>query len=178
MGERDDRSRHITDAGFAMNRYSIALLLLLANVSIASAAQSTYAYPASNAAATAPAPKPATSNFPPIRQRAGILVDLKGRGLYNFGGDDIGKSNCSGQCILLWPPILADAGAQPKGDFTLVVRDDGQKQWAWKGRPLYRWVSDKKRGDAGGDGVNGMWHLARLQPAVPELTPEAVKPAH
>jgi len=157
-----------------MTRYSIALILLLANISIASAA--TTATPAA-APAAATAPKPATSDFPPIRQRGGILVDLKGRGLYTFGGDEVGKSNCSGQCNLLWPPILADANAKPKAEFTLVTRDDGQKQWAWKGRPLYRWVSDKKRGDAGGDGVNGMWHLARLQPTVPQYAPEPVKPA-
>ena len=155
-----------------MTKYSIALILLFANASIAAAAQATA--PAATNAAVAPAAKP-VSDLPPIRQRAGILVDIKGRGLYNYGGDEPGKSNCSGQCILLWPPIVADAGAKPKGDFTLVVRDDGQKQWAWKGRPLYRWVSDKKRGDAGGDGVNGMWHLARLQPAIPEYAPEPVK---
>jgi predicted lipoprotein with Yx(FWY)xxD motif len=151
------------------------LISLLASASFATVAQATYtATPAAAApASTAPAAPP--SNAPPIRQRNGILVDLKGRGLYNFGGDDEGKSNCSGQCILLWPPIIADAGAKPKGDFTLVTRDDGQKQWAWKGKPLYRWVSDKKRGDAGGDGVNGMWHLARLQAAVPEYVPAPVK---
>jgi len=158
-----------------MTRYSIALILLFANASIASAAQ-TYTYPpASNNATAAAAPKPAPSDLPPIRQRGGILVDLKGRGLYYFGGDDPGKSNCSGQCILLWPPIIADANAKPKGEFSLVVRDDGQKQWAWKGKPLYRWVSDRKRGDAGGDGVNGVWHLARLQPAVPQYAPEPTK---
>lgn len=151
-----------------MTRYSIALILLFANASLAATAQST-------APTATPAARPATSDLPPIRQRAGILVDLKGRGLYNYGGDEPGKSNCSGQCILLWPPIVADAGAKPRGEFTLVVRDDGKKQWAWKGRPLYRWVSDQKRGDAGGDGVNGMWHLARLQPAVPEYAPEPVK---
>ena len=153
-----------------MIKPSIALMMLLASVSLPAAAQYTYSTPAA-----APAAKPTTTDFPPIRQRNGILVDLKGRGLYNYGGDDPGKSNCSGQCILLWPPIIADAGARPKGDFTLVVRDDGQKQWAWKGKPLYRWVSDHKRGDAGGDGVNGVWHLARVQPAVPEYTPAPVK---
>ena len=157
-----------------MTRYRIALILLLANASAALAVQPTYPSAPAATAAPAAAAKPMLSSDPPIRQRAGILVDLKGRGLYNFGGDDPGKSNCSGQCILLWPPILASAEARPKGDFTLVVRDDGQKQWAWKGKPLYRWVSDKKRGDAGGDGVNGMWHLARL-PVVPEFAPEPVK---
>lgn len=158
-----------------MIRYSLSLILVLASATAQAVAPTTPAAAADNAAAAAP--KPAATSFPPIRQRAGILVDLKGRGLYTYGGDDVGKSNCSGQCILLWPPIVADADAKAKGDFTLVVRDDGKRQWAWKGHPLYRWVSDKKRGDAGGDGVNGVWHLARIQPTVPQYAPEPVKPS-
>jgi predicted lipoprotein with Yx(FWY)xxD motif len=157
-----------------MNTLRIAPILLLAVVSLASAAQTPTTPAASTPAAAA---KPAVApGYPPIRQRNGILVDLKGRGLYNYGGDDPGKSNCSGQCILLWPPIVADAGAQPRGDFSLVQRDDGRMQWAWRGRPLYRWLSDTKRGDAGGDGVNGMWHLVRIDPAVPQYAPGPVKP--
>ncbi|MGN8186461.1 hypothetical protein ACTJLD_10810, partial [Burkholderia sp. 22088] len=35
------------------------------------------------------------------------------------------------------------------------------KQWAYRGRPLYRWKQDRKPGDAGGDGIGGMWHVAR-----------------
>ena len=158
-----------------MNATSLSLILLLASASTATAAVATAPTPATESVATATAPKPATSDFPPIRQRNGILVDIKGRGLYTFGGDDPGKSNCSGQCILLWPPIVVEGNAKPKGEFTIVNRDDGKRQWAWKGRPLYRWVSDKKRGDAGGDGVNGIWHLARIQPTVPHYTPEPVK---
>ncbi|MDR8769500.1 hypothetical protein FEP86_05563 [Burkholderia multivorans] len=33
-------------------------------------------------------------------------------------------------------------------------------QWAYNGRPLYRWKMDRKAGDAGGDGVGGVWHVA------------------
>ncbi|KFN41056.1 COG4315 family predicted lipoprotein [Arenimonas oryziterrae] len=106
---------------------------------------------------------------PPIRQRAGILVDIKGRGLYTFDGDKTpGRSSCNNQCRLLWPPILAEADAQPKPPFTLVVRDDGTRQWAYRGKPLYRWASDYKRGDAGGDGVSGVWHLVRVTAAAPK----------
>ena len=28
------------------------------------------------------------------------------------------------------------------------------------GKPLYTWTKDKKPGDATGDGVNKVWHLA------------------
>ena len=109
---------------------------------------------------------------PPIRQREGILVDLKGRGLYTYDGDwDRTRSLCNDQCRLLWPPIFASAEAKPKGQFTIVNRQDGKKQWAYKGKALYRWVSDQKRGDAGGDGIMGVWHLVKLPPPIPSLTP-------
>jgi predicted lipoprotein with Yx(FWY)xxD motif len=52
----------------------------------------------------------------------------------------------------------------PRATFTLVKRDDGRYQWALDGRPLYRWTSDKKWGDAGGDGVADVWHLVKVAP--------------
>jgi predicted lipoprotein with Yx(FWY)xxD motif len=100
---------------------------------------------------------------PPIRKLDGHLVDLKGRGLYMWDGDVAGDSSqCNSQCRLLWPPLFADDNAVPKGPFNLVKRDDGRYQWALNGRPLYRWTSDKKWGDAGGDGVADMWHLVKV----------------
>ena len=105
------------------------------------------------------------SSDPPIRKLDGHLVDAKGRGLYTWDGDIAGStSQCNSQCRLLWPPLFADANAVPKGPFDLVKRDDGRYQWALKGRPLYRWASDRKWGDAGGDGVADMWHLVKVAP--------------
>ena len=102
---------------------------------------------------------------PPIRKLDGHLVDLKGRGLYIWDGDVKGNtSQCTAQCRLLWPPLFAEDNAVPKGHFTLVKRDDGRSQWALDGRPLYRWTSDKKWGDAGGDGVADVWHLVKVAP--------------
>ena len=108
---------------------------------------------------------PAAPGAPPIRKLDGHLVDLKGRGLYFWDGDVKGDSSqCNSQCRLLWPPLFADDNAVPKGPFNLVKRDDGRYQWALNGRPLYRWTSDKKWGDAGGDGVADMWHLVKVAP--------------
>lgn len=103
---------------------------------------------------------------PPFRQRGEILVEIKGRGVYTYDGDKVAnQSDCFAQCRLLWPPIYADDEAKPKGSFTILVRkDDGKRQWAFKGKPLYRWVSDVKRGDAGGDGVAGVWRLVKVLP--------------
>ena len=106
---------------------------------------------------------------PPFRQRGDILVEIKGRGVYTYDGDKVAnQSDCFAQCRLLWPPVYAEDDAKPKGSFTIFVRkDDGKRQWAFKGKPLYRWVSDKKRGDAGGDGVAGVWRLIKVAPKKP-----------
>jgi predicted lipoprotein with Yx(FWY)xxD motif len=90
-----------------------------------------------------------------------VLVDAKGMTLYTFDKDAAAKSACNGPCAANWPPLMADASAKPEGDYTLVTRDDGSKQWAYKGKPLYSWKNDKKPGDTTGDGFNGnVWHVA------------------
>jgi predicted lipoprotein with Yx(FWY)xxD motif len=50
---------------------------------------------------------------------------------------------------------------QPSAGYTIVVRDDGRKQWAYKGKPLYFWAKDTKVGDTTGDNVNNVWHIAK-----------------
>jgi predicted lipoprotein with Yx(FWY)xxD motif len=88
------------------------------------------------------------------------LVDAKGMTLYTFDKDSAGKSACNGKCAENWPPLLADSDASPPAGYSVLSRDDGQKQWAYKGKPLYGWVKDAKPGDTTGDGVNGSWHIA------------------
>jgi predicted lipoprotein with Yx(FWY)xxD motif len=89
------------------------------------------------------------------------LVDAKGMTLYVFDRDTAGKSACNGQCAQNWPPLAAPASAQAPADWTVVTRDDGSKQWAYKGKPLYTWTKDTKAGDVTGDGVNNVWHIAQ-----------------
>ena len=88
------------------------------------------------------------------------LVDGKGMTLYIFDRDTAGKSNCSGACITNWPALAAAADTKASGDWTVVARDDGGKQWAYKGKPLYTFSKDGKPGDVTGDGVNNVWHIA------------------
>jgi predicted lipoprotein with Yx(FWY)xxD motif len=107
---------------------------------------------------------PIAPEDPPFRKRDGILVEAKGRGVYTYDGDAVkNQSACFAQCRLLWPPMYAEDVAKPKGSFTIFTRtDDGRRQWAVNGKPLYRWSSDLKSGDAGGDGVAGVWHLVKV----------------
>ncbi|MFC1456682.1 hypothetical protein ACETIH_08145 [Microvirga arabica] len=88
------------------------------------------------------------------------LVDAKGMTLYTFDRDTAGKSACNGQCAQNWPPLMAAANASASGDWSVVTRDDGFKQWAYKGKPLYLWVKDTKPGEVTGDGVNNVWRVA------------------
>jgi len=88
------------------------------------------------------------------------LVDLNGMTLYVFDRDGTGKSTCNAQCSVNWPPLIADTDATASGNFSFITRDDGRQQWAYKGKPLYSWAKDKTPGDATGDGINNVWHLA------------------
>ena len=93
----------------------------------------------------------------------GALVGPNGMTLYTFDKDTAGngKSVCNGGCATNWPPFIAADSDKPAGDLTIVTRDDGKKQWAAKGWPLYYWVKDSKPGDKTGDGVNGTWKTAK-----------------
>ncbi len=106
----------------------------------------------------------ARENPIPVWSRNGLLVEQGGRGLYTFANDSTGQSACDRNCETLWPPMYAQADDKPSGPFTIARSFDGRPVWAWRGKPLYRWLSDRKRGDAGGDGVAGVWFLVRLTP--------------
>ena len=96
-----------------------------------------------------------------------VLADQNGMTLYTFDMDKKGAttSACVDKCIANWPPLLAADGAMAEGDWTLVdVTDAGgaaKKMWAYQGWPLYLWVKDTKPGDVTGDGVGGVWHVAK-----------------
>ena len=64
-----------------------------------------------------------------------VLTNDKGMTLYLFDKDSGGKSACNGPCAGNWPPLKASADAKPMGDYSTITRDDGSKQWAYKGRP-------------------------------------------
>ncbi|WP_106744945.1 COG4315 family predicted lipoprotein [Yoonia maritima] len=98
---------------------------------------------------------------PPATVAGGLLTDANGMSLYTFAPDSATSSECNGSCSNSWPPLTADVDAGETGAFTIITRDDGQLQWVYAGRPLYRWVNDKMPGDTTGDGIGGNWHLAR-----------------
>ena len=91
----------------------------------------------------------------------GVLVGPNQMTLYVFDRDTAGsgKSACNGGCATNWPPLMASKA--PGADYSVITRDDGKTQLAYKGKPLYYWVKDAKPGDKTGDGVNQVWRTAR-----------------
>ena len=97
----------------------------------------------------------------PAKKTGDVLTNPAGMTLYTFDKDAGGKSACNAGCAAKWPPFMAPADAKASGDYTVITRDDGSKQWAYKGKPLYLWVNDKKPGDTTGDKVGSVWHVVK-----------------
>ena len=71
----------------------------------------------------------------------------KGLTLYTYDKDAANKSNCSGDCAKNWLPLTPIAGAKAIPNWTILKREDGAKQWAHNGKPLYTYVGDKDGGE-------------------------------
>jgi predicted lipoprotein with Yx(FWY)xxD motif len=103
----------------------------------------------------------ANANDQPQWNSAGLLVAPNGMTLYTFDKDSTDKSACSGGCLAVWPAMVARDAATLKAPFTAIARDDGSKQVAFQGKPLYLYAADQKVGDATGDKSGGVWHVVR-----------------
>jgi len=103
------------------------------------------------------------ASSPPLAMKDGMLVTSKGLTVYTFDKDvpNSGKSACNGDCAVKWPPVLAQSGDQPQGAYTIVMRDDGRRQWAYRGKPVYTWPEDQEPGDKYGDNYNKVWHVIK-----------------
>ena len=104
----------------------------------------------------------AMANGIPNTNTAGTFADANGMALYTFAGDTTpGQSACVGDCATAWPALAAPADATPVGDWSIVARADGTRQWAFRGKPLYRFAKDTKPGEVNGKGADsGQWQTA------------------
>jgi predicted lipoprotein with Yx(FWY)xxD motif len=106
----------------------------------------------------------ATTMSAPTKMADGVLVGSNGMTLYTFDKDTAGngKSVCNGPCATNWPALMAADTDKATGAYSIVTRDDGKKQWAMNGKPLYYFIKDMKVGDKLGDGfLNNAWHVVK-----------------
>ena len=97
-----------------------------------------------------------------------ILTDSAGKSLYVFDKDQAGAmtSACTGACAARWPALTVTgtptAGPGVPGQLTAAGPSGGGSQVAWNGRLLYEYSGDQAPGDTNGDGVGGIWHVAKV----------------
>jgi predicted lipoprotein with Yx(FWY)xxD motif len=112
-----------------------------------------------------PPPKKETPKVPikfAETKRGTVLANSDGMTLYWFDRDDSGTtSTCDGKCTEKWIPLKAVDESKPQGDFTVMVRNDKSKMWAYRNRPLYTSRDDKAAGDVNGFDPANLWHIAR-----------------
>ena len=90
-----------------------------------------------------------------------LLRTPEGQSMYRSDADTDGKSHCVGECSKEWPPVVPSEGAKPIGDWTIITRSDGIKQWCYQQHPVYTYALDFP-GRSGGDGKGGVWHVVKL----------------
>ncbi|HEY6645075.1 hypothetical protein [Povalibacter sp.] len=78
--------------------------------------------------------------------------------LYIFKGEPAGRSLCDRGCTAVWPIVSADSNDEPVGLWSIVKRDDGRLQWAYRNSPVYTYFEDRPN-DAKGGGKNMDWYL-------------------
>ena len=88
-----------------------------------------------------------------------VLTTPDGMTVYIYDKEAEGSASCYGECAEEWPAVLAPADAKPFGEFSLVKRIDGTRQWAYRGKPLHFYHEDVAPGDAKGDNYEGFWHV-------------------
>ncbi len=114
-----------------------------------------------------PSDVPAQFGIYPVR--SGRMLALStGFSVYSYDKDTATKSNCTGACLRDWTPVLAAETAIAKGDWTIIQREPGIKQWAFRKKPLYTRVADDSARSLEGSDEPG-WHnvYAQLPPAYP-----------
>ena len=102
-----------------------------------------------------------------------IMANEKGMTLYTTILDqNPGKSACNDACAKQWPPFAAAADAAPVGDFSVIGRNDGSTQWAYRGKALYKFAGDVLAEDVNGIGVDKHFQpaLATRYPMPAEVT--------
>ena len=98
-----------------------------------------------------------------LKMSGPVIIDSAGKPVYTYDNDTMkGMSHCEGPCEAAWPPVKAAASAKPVGDFTIIGRSDGSKQWAYKDKPLYTYAKDTAGQPGAGEGPGMPWKLAKM----------------
>jgi predicted lipoprotein with Yx(FWY)xxD motif len=80
-----------------------------------------------------------------------VYANAQGMTLYTYAKDPPHASVCLAECAATWRPLIASPRAKIYGDWSIVKRPDGARQWAYQDKPLYTYVKDLDPGSIGGN---------------------------
>jgi predicted lipoprotein with Yx(FWY)xxD motif len=94
-----------------------------------------------------------------------VLANRRGRTLYSLSVEKHGRFICVAKCLSTWHPLTVPRRVRPKGPVRLgrVKRPGGKIQVTYRGRPLYVFAGDSRKGEINGEGIKdvGTWHAAK-----------------
>jgi len=106
-----------------------------------------------------------------------VLTGPNGLTLYYFTTDSSNSTSCTGQCAVVWPPLVVPAGTQPalasgvSGTLGTAMRPDGSTQVTYKGHLVYYYQGDTAAGQDKGQGVEGTWFVVTTSNTSPAASP-------
>ena len=103
-----------------------------------------------------------------------VLDDSNGFTLYHLTKEQDGQIQCTGSCVGVWPPLMANGATVPTsmgglpGTFGTIARPDGGMQVTYNGEALYSFTQDQP-GQVSGDGFKDAfggqqftWHVVTV----------------
>ncbi len=94
-----------------------------------------------------------------------VLTNAQGMTLYYDTKDTATTASCATGCITAWPPLLFSGSGTPTSGSSLpgtlsVVTTANGPQVEYQGHLLYTFSGDTAAGQANGEGLANIWHVA------------------
>ncbi len=153
-----------------MHRWSVAGLVIASGLGAGAASAYTAPYSTPEGVTIVDVSKIMDDAIPQFLWRR--LGDATGNPLYTYDADQRSRSSCYADCAQEFPPFVADAHARAGGDFSIIVRDDHLRQWAYQGKPLYRYSGKDPVGEPIGARIELKEDPAWFDPASAVYSPK------
>ena len=99
------------------------------------------------------------STAPAYVAPGGVYANDWGRQLFIYRSDpgEASRYPCGPECSPAWTPLYAGIYDRAGGDFTILTRDDGNWQWAYRGQPVYFYAGRIRALAADPQMTAGLW---------------------
>lgn len=145
----------------------IVAIIVIGGIWYVVAHRSSSQQPSTTSTTAAPAAQPILGTNSTSEYGTYLTAVSNGHALYTFDKDANGTTTCYGACAAKWPAYTVASGSMlavppgVTGQLSSITRADGSMQLTYNGKPVYFYAPDTSPTDPKGDGVGGVWHLAK-----------------